>query len=158
MPLAPIKGQIGNLAAGCGVDAAAAVLGLHHGKIPPAVNTRKVIDGMKLNVRAGSAGRKSRRRRQQRLQPRRAERGAGVQSRDLKGKNMFSAILEFWYELPRILRVCFSLGLIALSVIVFFAGRIWPLPAIVGLILLLFLEPAGIEWVQFLTRSEEPRP
>jgi 3-oxoacyl-[acyl-carrier-protein] synthase II len=48
--MAPIKGQIGNLAAGCGVDAAAAALAVHHGKIPPAVNTRQVIDGVKLNV------------------------------------------------------------------------------------------------------------
>jgi 3-oxoacyl-[acyl-carrier-protein] synthase II len=50
VPLAPIKAQIGNLAAGCGVDAAAAVLALHHGMIPPAVNTRQVRDGLKLNV------------------------------------------------------------------------------------------------------------
>jgi 3-oxoacyl-[acyl-carrier-protein] synthase II len=39
VPLAPIKGQIGNLAAGCGVDAAAAVLAVHSGKIPAAKNT-----------------------------------------------------------------------------------------------------------------------
>jgi 3-oxoacyl-[acyl-carrier-protein] synthase II len=50
IPLAPIKAQIGNLAAGCGVDAAAAVLALHTGQIPPTINTRKPIDGMKLNV------------------------------------------------------------------------------------------------------------
>ena len=50
VPLAPIKAQIGNLAAGSGADAAAAVLALHAGKIPPAVNTRKTIDGQKLNV------------------------------------------------------------------------------------------------------------
>ena len=50
VPMAPVKGQIGNLAAGCGVDAAAAVLAVHHDRIPPAVNTRKVIDGGKLNV------------------------------------------------------------------------------------------------------------
>lgn len=47
--LAPIKGQIGSLAAGSGVDAAAAVLSLHHGKVPAAVNTRAKIDG-DLNV------------------------------------------------------------------------------------------------------------
>lgn len=47
---APIKAQIGNLAAGCGVDAAAAVLALHHNQIPPATNTTKPIDGIKLNV------------------------------------------------------------------------------------------------------------
>jgi len=48
--IAPIKAQIGNLAAGCGVDAAAAVLALHHDTIPPAANTKKAIDGAKLNV------------------------------------------------------------------------------------------------------------
>jgi 3-oxoacyl-[acyl-carrier-protein] synthase II len=51
VPMAPIKAQTGNLAAGSGVDAAAAVLALHHGKILPAVNTRKPLDGVKLNVR-----------------------------------------------------------------------------------------------------------
>jgi 3-oxoacyl-[acyl-carrier-protein] synthase II len=50
IPFAPIKGQIGNVAAGCGVDVAAAVLALHHNTIPPAVNTRKAIDGARLNV------------------------------------------------------------------------------------------------------------
>ncbi|HXE55023.1 MAG TPA: beta-ketoacyl synthase N-terminal-like domain-containing protein [Tepidisphaeraceae bacterium] len=49
--LAPIKAQTGNIAAGSGVDAAAAVLSLHHGRIPAALNTRKTIDGVKLNVR-----------------------------------------------------------------------------------------------------------
>ncbi|MCC7349216.1 MAG: hypothetical protein IT446_01485 [Phycisphaerales bacterium] len=48
--IAPIKSQIGNLAAGSGVDAAAAVLGLYHGRIPAAINTHKVIDNLKLNV------------------------------------------------------------------------------------------------------------
>lgn len=48
--IAPIKAQIGNLAAGSGVDAAAAVLGLYHNQIPPAINTHKVIDNLKLNV------------------------------------------------------------------------------------------------------------
>jgi 3-oxoacyl-[acyl-carrier-protein] synthase II len=51
VPLAPVKAQTGNLAAGSGVDAAAAVLALHHSKIPAALNTRKPIDGVKLNVR-----------------------------------------------------------------------------------------------------------
>src|SRR5688572_23502127 len=51
IPLAPIKAQTGNLAAGSGVDAAAAVLSLHHNTIPPAVNTRKPIEGVKLNVK-----------------------------------------------------------------------------------------------------------
>jgi 3-oxoacyl-[acyl-carrier-protein] synthase II len=50
LPLAPIKAQTGSLAAGCGVDAAAAVLSLHHNRIPAAVNTRKPIDGVALNV------------------------------------------------------------------------------------------------------------
>jgi 3-oxoacyl-[acyl-carrier-protein] synthase II len=47
---APIKSQIGNLAAGCGVDAAAAVLSMHYNQIPPARNTNKQIDGASLNV------------------------------------------------------------------------------------------------------------
>ena len=34
------------------MDVAAAVLGLHHNKIPPAVNTRNLCDGIKLNVAA----------------------------------------------------------------------------------------------------------
>jgi 3-oxoacyl-[acyl-carrier-protein] synthase II len=50
VPMAPIKAQTGNLAAGSGVDAAAAVLALHHNTIPPAVNTRKQVEGLKLNV------------------------------------------------------------------------------------------------------------
>jgi 3-oxoacyl-[acyl-carrier-protein] synthase II len=49
--MAPVKAQTGNLAAGSGVDAAAAVLGLHHNKIPAAINTRKPLDGVRLNVR-----------------------------------------------------------------------------------------------------------
>jgi 3-oxoacyl-[acyl-carrier-protein] synthase II len=44
IPVSPIKGQIGNLAAGSGVDAAAAALGLYHNKIPPARNTQRKID------------------------------------------------------------------------------------------------------------------
>jgi 3-oxoacyl-(acyl-carrier-protein) synthase len=48
--LAPIKAQTGSLAAGSGVDAATAILALHHGRIPPALNTRKPRDGVKLNV------------------------------------------------------------------------------------------------------------
>jgi 3-oxoacyl-(acyl-carrier-protein) synthase len=50
IPFAPIKGQIGNLAAGSGVDAATAVLSVAHNAVPPAVNTKKVIDGQELNV------------------------------------------------------------------------------------------------------------
>jgi len=48
--MAAIKAQIGNLAAGSGVEAAAAALGLHHNTIPPAVNTKNVVDGQPLNV------------------------------------------------------------------------------------------------------------
>jgi 3-oxoacyl-[acyl-carrier-protein] synthase II len=50
VPMSPIKGQIGNLAAGCGVDAAAAVLGLHHNTIPGARNTKKILGDAKLNI------------------------------------------------------------------------------------------------------------
>jgi len=50
VPAAPIKGQIGNLAAGTGVEAVAAVMSVHANKIPAAINTRKQIDGAKLNV------------------------------------------------------------------------------------------------------------
>ncbi len=49
VPLSPIKGQIGNLAAGCGVDAATAVLALSNNTIPAAVNLKKPRDGAKLN-------------------------------------------------------------------------------------------------------------
>lgn len=51
VPISPIKAQVGNLAAGSGVDAAAAVLALHHNKIPGAVNTKNVIDGQTLNLK-----------------------------------------------------------------------------------------------------------
>ena len=54
VPIAPIKSQTGNLAAGSGVDAAAAVLALHHNTVPPAINTRKPIDGLRLNTAAES--------------------------------------------------------------------------------------------------------
>lgn len=50
--MAPIKGQLSNLAAAGGVDAAAAALAIHHAAIPPAVNTKKPLDGVKLNVSA----------------------------------------------------------------------------------------------------------
>jgi 3-oxoacyl-[acyl-carrier-protein] synthase II len=50
VPLAPIKSQIGNLAAGCAVDAAAAVLALHHNKIPGATNTKSTLDGIPLST------------------------------------------------------------------------------------------------------------
>ena len=54
IPLAPIGAQIGNLAAGCGVSAVAAVLALQSGAIPPSLNTKKTIDGIMLNVSSGT--------------------------------------------------------------------------------------------------------
>jgi 3-oxoacyl-[acyl-carrier-protein] synthase II len=48
--IATIKSQIGSLAAGCGVEAATAALSLHHAKIPAAINTKKPLNGAKLNV------------------------------------------------------------------------------------------------------------
>ena len=51
LPLAPIKAQTGNLAAGSGVDAAATVLSLYHGRIPASINSRKIMDGVSLNVK-----------------------------------------------------------------------------------------------------------
>jgi 3-oxoacyl-[acyl-carrier-protein] synthase II len=47
---APLKAQTGNLAAGTGADVATTALALAHGKVPPAVNTRSMIEGAKLNV------------------------------------------------------------------------------------------------------------
>ena len=49
IPMATPKAQTGNLAAGSGVDAAAAVLSVYHDKVPPAVNTTKPA-GVALNV------------------------------------------------------------------------------------------------------------
>ncbi len=49
--LSPIKAQTGNLAAGSGVDAAAALLAVNTGKVPGAINTNHVIDGGKLNIK-----------------------------------------------------------------------------------------------------------
>jgi len=48
--MAPVKERMGNLAAGSGVDAAAAVLCLYHNKIPAAINTKKVQGGVTLNI------------------------------------------------------------------------------------------------------------
>ena len=48
--MAPIKPQIGYLGAGVGVDAAAAAAPISTGKVPPAKNIAKVIEGQKLNV------------------------------------------------------------------------------------------------------------
>jgi len=50
VPMALLKAQLGNLAAGSGVEIAAAVLAVRDGKIPPAVNTHNIIDGRKLNI------------------------------------------------------------------------------------------------------------
>jgi 3-oxoacyl-[acyl-carrier-protein] synthase II len=50
VPLSPIKGQTGNVAAGSGIEAIAAVLSVHHGKIPPAKNLGAPQDGRKLNT------------------------------------------------------------------------------------------------------------
>src|SRR6185369_9550098 len=50
VPMATVKSQIGNLASGSGVEAAAALLALRDQKIPPAINTKKLADGRKLNV------------------------------------------------------------------------------------------------------------
>jgi 3-oxoacyl-[acyl-carrier-protein] synthase II len=48
--VAPIKAQIGNLGAGVGADAAAAVLSIQSGVVPPAINTKRTADGAKLNT------------------------------------------------------------------------------------------------------------
>ena len=52
IPITTIKPRTGNMAAGTGVEAAAAVLSMHHGKIPAAVNTKNVQGGLELNVSA----------------------------------------------------------------------------------------------------------
>ena len=54
VPLSPIKAQTGNVAAGSGIDAATAALGVFHGVVPPAKNTANPIDGLTLNVSAQS--------------------------------------------------------------------------------------------------------
>ncbi len=52
VPITTIKPRTGNMAAGTGVEAAAAVLAMHHGKIPGGLNTQKVQGGVELNIRA----------------------------------------------------------------------------------------------------------
>jgi len=52
LPMSPIKGQIGSLAAGAGVDAATSVLALANNVVPGAANLKKARDGAKLNVAA----------------------------------------------------------------------------------------------------------
>lgn len=54
VPFAPLKGQISGLGSACGVDAAAAVLSLHHGKIPGAVNLSRPAGDAKLNTAPGA--------------------------------------------------------------------------------------------------------
>jgi 3-oxoacyl-(acyl-carrier-protein) synthase len=50
VPFSPLKGQLGSLAAGSGVEPAAAALAVAQGKIPAAVNLKKPRDGQKLNA------------------------------------------------------------------------------------------------------------
>src|SRR5688572_13167156 len=50
--MSPLKGQLGNLAAGSGAEVGAALFAIRDGKVPPALNTRKPRDGKKLNVAA----------------------------------------------------------------------------------------------------------
>ncbi len=50
VPIATPKAQTGNVAAGSGIDAAAAVLAVRHDRVPPAVNTAKPAGGLELNV------------------------------------------------------------------------------------------------------------
>ena len=49
VPLTAIKGQIGNLAAGSGAEAVAAVKSIADATVPPSINTRK-LNGQKLNT------------------------------------------------------------------------------------------------------------
>jgi 3-oxoacyl-[acyl-carrier-protein] synthase II len=48
--ISAIKAQTAHMAAGSGVDAAAAVLAVHHGVIPPSKNTTKPVEGLRLNA------------------------------------------------------------------------------------------------------------
>ncbi len=48
--MAPIKAQVGYLAAGCGLDAATAVLSIATGRVAPAINTPRPIDSAPLNI------------------------------------------------------------------------------------------------------------
>jgi 3-oxoacyl-[acyl-carrier-protein] synthase II len=56
IPFAPLKAQFGNMAAGSGVDAATAVLSLHNQTVPPAINTKNILDNQRLNVAAEPRG------------------------------------------------------------------------------------------------------
>jgi len=50
IPVATIKARTGTPGAGCGLDLVATALALHRGEIPPAPNTRRVVDGHRLDV------------------------------------------------------------------------------------------------------------
>jgi 3-oxoacyl-[acyl-carrier-protein] synthase II len=52
IPISLTKAQTGTMAAGSGVEVGSAVLALAEQKIPPSINTKKPIDGTKLNVSA----------------------------------------------------------------------------------------------------------
>jgi 3-oxoacyl-[acyl-carrier-protein] synthase II len=54
IPVAATKAQTGNLAAGCGVDAATSVLSIFNGVVPPSVNTKAIAGGQSLNVSAST--------------------------------------------------------------------------------------------------------
>jgi 3-oxoacyl-[acyl-carrier-protein] synthase II len=56
--MAPLKGQLGSLAAGSSAEAVAALLSIKHSRIPPAVNTRKPLDNRKLNAAPQARDRK----------------------------------------------------------------------------------------------------
>jgi 3-oxoacyl-[acyl-carrier-protein] synthase II len=50
LPMSLTKAQTGTIGAGSGVEVGSAVLALSEQKIPPSINTKKPLDGMKLNV------------------------------------------------------------------------------------------------------------
>ncbi|HEY1921229.1 MAG TPA: beta-ketoacyl-[acyl-carrier-protein] synthase family protein [Tepidisphaeraceae bacterium] len=52
IPMSLTKAQTGTMAAGSGVEVGTAVLAMGEQKIPPSINTKKPIDGIKLNVSA----------------------------------------------------------------------------------------------------------
>jgi 3-oxoacyl-(acyl-carrier-protein) synthase len=54
IPMSLTKAQTGTMAAGSGVEVGTAVLAMAEQKIPPSINTKKPVDGVKLNV-AGEA-------------------------------------------------------------------------------------------------------
>jgi 3-oxoacyl-[acyl-carrier-protein] synthase II len=48
--MSPLKAQLGNVGAGSGVECAAALMAVRSGTVPPAINTRTILGGRKLNV------------------------------------------------------------------------------------------------------------